>query len=60
LQLKKISFCLSDFADAAHLGYDISEKTIVIKSQQSRHCYQPTDTTTIADNILLCQKNNGG
>lgn len=51
---------LSDFADAAHHWYDISEKGNVINPRPGHPRYAPADMTGIADNILLYQKNNGG
>jgi len=56
----KPSISLSDFADAAHHWYDITEKGTIITPRPGHPKYDPTDITSIADNILLYQKDNGG
>jgi PelA/Pel-15E family pectate lyase len=50
----------SDFRDAAHHWYDIRDKSNTINPRPGRPAYRATETTAIADNILLYQKTNGG
>lgn len=51
---------LSDFADAAHHWYDITEKGTIVTPRPGHPRYDATNITAIADNILLYQKDNGG
>ncbi len=48
------------FSDAAHHWYDLYEKDRVIQPKPNQPRYQATELISIADNILLYQKNNGG
>ena len=48
------------FADNAHHWYDIFEKSNVVNPMPGRPQFKPTDITSVADNILLFQKSNGG
>lgn len=48
------------FADNAGHWYAIFDKANIINAMPGRPKYKPTDITSIADNILLFQKNNGG
>ncbi|MDP4262247.1 MAG: pectate lyase [Bacteroidota bacterium] len=48
------------FQDASHHWYDLYEKNRVIQPRARQPRYKATDLTSVADNILLYQKNNGG
>ena len=48
------------FADAAGHWYSIADKHNLINALPDKPKYPPTETTAIADNILLFQKTNGG
>ncbi len=48
------------FNDAAHHWYDIKEKGAVILPMPGHPRYPATDINSIANNILLYQKENGG
>ncbi|MBV9989133.1 MAG: pectate lyase [Chitinophagaceae bacterium] len=50
----------SDFMDAAHHWYDIRDKGNVINPLPGHPKYPATNISSIADNILLYQKENGG
>ena len=56
----KISISLSNFADAAHHWYDITEKGTIVTPRPGHPRYEANNITAIADNILLYQKDNGG
>jgi PelA/Pel-15E family pectate lyase len=48
------------FADNAGHWYGIADKHNIINAQPGRPRYKPTEIKSIADNILLFQKYNGG
>lgn len=48
------------FADNAGHWYGIADKNNMINALPGRPQYKPTEITSIADNILLFQKDNGG
>jgi len=48
------------FADNSHHWYDIFDKSNMINPMPGRPQFNPDEITSIADNILLFQKNNGG
>lgn len=50
----------NDFRDAAHHWYDIKDKTNTINPRPGHPRYPATQIESIADNILLYQKTNGG
>ncbi len=51
---------LSGFYDSAHHWYDIRDEDRVIDPLQDQQRYDASDVKSIADNILLFQKVNGG
>jgi PelA/Pel-15E family pectate lyase len=51
---------LADFYDSAHHWYDIHDEDRVIEPLPHQKRYDEDEITSIADNILLFQKNNGG
>jgi PelA/Pel-15E family pectate lyase len=48
------------FGDNAGHWYGIFDKNNIINARPGRPKYKPTEITSIADNILLFQKDNGG
>jgi PelA/Pel-15E family pectate lyase len=48
------------FADNSNHWYGIADKGNMINARPGHPKYKPTDITSIADNILLFQKDNGG
>lgn len=48
------------FADNTNHWYSIFDKKNMINAMPGRPRYKPTEITSIADNMLLFQKNNGG
>ena len=48
------------FADNSHHWYDIFDKSNVVNPMPGRPQFKPDELTSIADNILLFQKTNGG
>jgi len=48
------------FADNAHHWYDIFDKSNVVNPMPGRPQFKPNELTSVADNILLFQKTNGG
>ncbi|MEO8172946.1 MAG: pectate lyase [Sediminibacterium sp.] len=50
----------NDFRDAAHHWYDIRDKGNTINPRPGKPVYRATEISSIADNILLYQKTNGG
>ncbi|WP_207533355.1 pectate lyase [Desertivirga arenae] len=48
------------FADNSNHWYGIADKGNVINPRPGRPKYQPTEVKSIADNIILFQKTNGG
>lgn len=50
----------TDFRDGAHHWYDIKDASNTINPLPDRPVYPATDIASIADNILLYQKSNGG
>ncbi|MEO7530929.1 MAG: pectate lyase [Sediminibacterium sp.] len=59
-QGKSLPIDTSDFLDAAHHWYDIKDKTNTINPRPGHRAYGSTEIVSIADNILLYQKQNGG
>lgn len=51
---------LRGFWDSAHHWYDINDEEKIIYPLPDQKKYKKNETTKIADNILLYQKNNGG
>jgi PelA/Pel-15E family pectate lyase len=54
------SIDVNAFADASNHWYGIADKGNVINARPGHPRYKPTELTSIGDNILLYQKNNGG
>lgn len=48
------------FADNSHHWYDIFDKSNVVNPMPGRPQFRPDELTSIADNMLLFQKTNGG
>src|SRR5665647_2860223 len=48
------------FADNSHHWYDIFDKSNVVNPMPGRPQFKPDELTSIADNMLLFQKTNGG
>ncbi|HET9570271.1 MAG TPA: pectate lyase [Bacteroidales bacterium] len=57
---KSIQIDPAPFADNSHHWYDIFEKGNVVNPMPGRPQFKPYELTSIADNILLFQKTNGG
>lgn len=55
-----IVFDLSGFYDSSHHWYDINDQEKIITPIKNQPRYKRSDITSIADNILLFQKDNGG
>ncbi len=51
---------LSGFYDSSHHWYDINDQEKIITPVKNQPRYKRNDITSIADNILLFQKDNGG
>lgn len=60
LQSKTISVDTASFQNSAHHWYDIFDKSNVVNSKPNQPRYKSTEIISIADNILLYQKDNGG
>ena len=60
LQSKTISVDTASFQNSAHHWYDIFDKSNVINAKPNQPRYKSTEIISIADNILLYQKDNGG
>ncbi len=57
---KKYEIDMAPFSNSKRHWYNIYDKKNVINAEPNQPCYNPTQITEIADNILLYQRDNGG